>query len=352
MKILLVGDYPPPYGGVSVQVSTLRRLLAARPGFVCRVLDIGESRHQRRPECLSVRTPLDFAWKLAAHAVRGYAIHLHTNGHNLKSWLVSLACAGAGVLNGRRTIVSIGSGLAPDFVQKAGLWVRLVVRAPLIVIGAIVCRNERARRAIVGLGISGKKVAILSGFYGIQTDGVRAIPSHVEDFLRGHSPVLAAMASSGPEYGISLLMEARVPLRLRYPHLGVLLIGPGGIEGQAVSEDLLVTGELPHEVALGVLQKVDVFVRSTYFDGDASSVREALALGVPVVASDTDFRPDGVILFQRGDVKDLSEKIAHALGSGHRRDARLQRGGSGSLERLLAIYGEVGRPSRLRGSPA
>jgi len=31
-----------------------------------------------------------------------------------------------------------------------------------------------------------------------------------------------------------------------------------------------------------------------FYDGDAISVREALALGVPVVASDTDYRPEDI----------------------------------------------------------
>src|SRR5205823_13169182 len=55
------------------------------------------------------------------------------------------------------------------------------------------------------------------------------------------------------------------------------------------------------------------FVRPTYFDGDASSVREALSLGVRTVASDTDFRPHGTRLFPKGDADALAEAIEKAL---------------------------------------
>jgi glycosyltransferase involved in cell wall biosynthesis len=80
------------------------------------------------------------------------------------------------------------------------------------------------------------------------------------------------------------------------------------------------------------MQQLDVFVRPTYFDGDASSVREALALGVRVVASDTDFRPDGVRRFPCGDADALAAAMEAALHAPARRVE------STSLSALLALY--------------
>lgn len=348
MKVLILGDYPPPYGGSSVQVSVLHRLLSAKPGFTCRVLDIGTTRRQRRPECLPVRNPLEFVGQLLAHPARNYVLHLHTNGHNVKSWLITFACAAAGILNGRKTLVSIGSGLAPDFMQQSGWFTRLIIRAALLVIGAILCRNERTRSAIIGLGIPAEKVSIVPGFYGARTSGRPVIPKPIEEFLRDHSPVLAAIASSGPEYGIPLFLEATRRLQPLYPGLGVLLIGPQRFEDQGIDGALLAAGELPHDVVLAIMPKVTVFVRPTYFDGDASSVREALALGVQVVASDTDFRPEGVALFRRGDAADLTQSITHVLRNGSVGPPRSRPAESDAFERLLAIYGRLGKASPSR----
>lgn len=342
MKVLIVGDYPPPYGGCSVQVSVLHRFLSATPGFTCRVLDIGTTRRQRRPECLPARNPFEFAGRLLAHAGRQYVLHLHTNGHNIKSWLATLACAAAGLLNGRNTLVSIGSGLAPDFIQQSGRPQRLVIRAALLMMGAIICRNERTRIAIIGLGIPAGKIAIVPGFYGVSMFGRPVIPKPIEKFLRDHSPVLAAIASPGPEYGIPLFLEAARRLQPRYPGLGVLLIGPDRFEDEALDGALLSAGELPHDLVLALMAKVTVFVRPTDFDGDASSVREALALGVPVVASDTDFRPDGVALFRRGDVADLTDKMADTLRDGRPVGVPRPSAVSGSFERLLGVYERLG----------
>lgn len=312
VKVLLVGNYPPPYGGMSVQISVLQRLLADMPRFNCRVLDIGDLRRQTRPGCLNVNNGLDFAWKLAWHSARGYIIHLHTNGHNTKSWAVSLMCALVGVANRRRTILSIGSGLAPEFVEKASRPICALIKCALTLSAAVICRNARTKAVVMNLGIPPAKVALLSGFYGVSQDAL-PVPGKIQQFLDDHSPTVGAMASVGEEYGVDLLIESVRRLRTVWPRLGALLIGPGGRGQHALNGDLLVTGEVPHETALSAMQRLDVFVRPTYFDGDASSVREALALGVPVVASDTDFRPEGVIVFQKGQVHDLCQKILEVL---------------------------------------
>jgi len=59
----------------------------------------------------------------------------------------------------------------------------------------------------------------------------------------------------------------------------------------------------------GVLKLCDLFVRPTSTDGDAVSVREALWLGVPTIASDAVPRPAGVMVFRSRDSNDLASKI-------------------------------------------
>src|SRR3989441_12542643 len=146
--------------------------------------------------------------------------------------------------------------------------------------------------ATAALGVPAGKIVVLSGFYGLGPTETTTVPPPVEEFLNAHSPVIGAVASIGPEYGLPLVAEAAARLRSAYPRLGLLLMGPAGFARAQLDGSLLVAGQLPHDTALAVMRRLSVFVRPTYFDGDASSVREALALGVPVVASDTDFRPE------------------------------------------------------------
>ena len=71
-------------------------------------------------------------------------------------------------------------------------------------------------------------------------------------------------------------------------------------------------------------------------------MREALALGLTVVASDVDFRPEGVVKFRVGDVQDLVCALRYALehsdeitktNSGHSQ--------SGGVETVIRLYGEL-----------
>jgi glycogen synthase len=342
-RVLLVGDYPPPYGGLSVQIASLRHRLTAPGDTEVQVLDIGARRRETRPGCLPTHGPIDFTATILSHARRGFTPHLHTNGHNRKSWLVTLACTFAGVVGGRRAVVSLGSGQMPAFLEAASPAIRAVARLGLATAAAIVVRNERARTALDALGVSPANVVVLPGFYGVAPGEIGDLPADVPLFRRRHGPLIGAISTKGPEYGIPLLIDAVARLRPKYPNLGVVLVGPDRLE-DGCPRWALPVGECERPALLAVMQTVDVFVRPTYFDGDASSVREALALGVRVVASDTDFRPDGVRRFPCGDADALARTIEGALAGPATRVE------STSLPALLALYDTL--PSDRRPQPA
>jgi glycosyltransferase involved in cell wall biosynthesis len=66
------------------------------------------------------------------------------------------------------------------------------------------------------------------------------------------------------------------------------------------------------------------------------TVREALALGTPCVASDVSARPEGTIVFRAGDPVDLAGKLIQAF-DGPRRVFR----GPDAAEFLLRMYGSL-----------
>ena len=62
-----------------------------------------------------------------------------------------------------------------------------------------------------------------------------------------------------------------------------------------------------------LMEKSDLVIRATNTDGDALTVREALYLNKPVIASDVVKRPKGTILFKNRDSDDLYKKIIETL---------------------------------------
>jgi glycosyltransferase involved in cell wall biosynthesis len=87
-----------------------------------------------------------------------------------------------------------------------------------------------------------------------------------------------------------------------------------------------------------------IFVRPTRADGDALSVREALAAGVPVVASDIVDRPSGVVSFPTGDGAAFAAALEPLLDgtpqpAGGEPDSARSAAGSFS-EHLVSLYRE------------
>ena len=85
------------------------------------------------------------------------------------------------------------------------------------------------------------------------------------------------------------------------------------IEERNLTRSVLMLGDVPHEECLHVMSRSAAFVRPTFTDGDSISVREALALGVPVIASDAVARPHGTVLFETANPQDLMQKMECAL---------------------------------------
>jgi glycogen synthase len=300
----------------------------------------------KNDQCIGAKGAFDFFHKVMTFAWRGYLIHLETNGHNFKSWISALICSVAGYLNGRKTIIAFGSGNLPAYLLQLNRWKKVVVKAVLVLAGVIICRNQNMVEAIQNVRGLDERIEIVPGFMGLHTRKRCDIPQDVRKFCDAHTPLIGATVTLEPEYGASLAIQAVQRLRRNYPSLGLVLLGIGP-EGEhqlpeyaSVRQHVLLAGAVDASVALSVMGHLGLFLRPTYFDGDSLSVREALALGIPVVASNTGLRPKGVVLFEPGQIDDLNEKLNYAL---HHREELMasqlnQFETQGGVNLMLQIY--------------
>jgi glycosyltransferase involved in cell wall biosynthesis len=167
-------------------------------------------------------------------------------------------------------------------------------------------------------------------------------------WMEEHRPLLSTALFFRKEYGFDLLLSAIAMLRVRYPSVGCLVMGGGEQELEArklvrhfgLENHMLLLGDVIHAQCLALISRSDLFLRTTWCDADSISVREALAFGVPVVASRVGARPQGVTLFEPGDVTDLLSKIESTLAV----ERVAPTSGTGELERLMEIYRHVIAP--------
>jgi len=332
MKILLIGPCPPPHGGISVHVAGIHRRLRGA-GVRCEMLN---STNASRP---------GFAIRLAQYSLCGWTLHLHVNGHNWTSWALALEC---GLAPSGGCVLTVHSGMTPGYVARAAGIERAMLRAAGKLYRRIVCVNEAIRDALERTGAFDGRLEVAPAYLG--REGSRQeIDAGLASWIEGHRPLLSTAVFFRPEYGVDVLIEGLGRLRQRYPSIGCLVMGSGEtsqaekmIREAGLGENVRLLGDVSHETCLAVMAQSDVFARPTLADGDSISVREAVALGVPVVASRVGTRPDGVRLFELGDSAAMAAQIESALEF-PRREASKQAAShqNGSMDRLLEIYREI-----------
>lgn len=317
-RVVLAGFYPPPFAGEPVHVKQLARMLR-KEGLEVVVLNL--KRHAPpSAEYVTAASRLGLVCLLFTLPDRSTLLHLHTNGHSWKSWVMIVAASAAARLRRIRAMLTIHSGLFPGHVSRFGRLRRALAGWSVRGFDRLVGVNGEIGEALAGLGVDRRRVAVIPAFLGVP-ESERLDPED-RALVDGSRPLLVAVAGgeADPELGLATVIETLPDLVRSFPRVRAVLlgweVGPRTrplIEARGLGQHAVCLGEVPHERCVGLLRAADVVIRSTFVDGDAITVREALALGVPVVASDTTFRPPGVVLFRKGDSRDLLAKLGQVL---------------------------------------
>ena len=107
----------------------------------------------------------------------------------------------------------------------------------------------------------------------------------------------------------------------KYPNAGLMILGSADgsedirklAEDLGIAEDVHFVGDLDHDTFLTMVTRSDIFLRTPIRDGIASSVLEALALKVPVVASENHRRPESTITYDHEQISDMVQKLDETL---------------------------------------
>src|ERR1035441_6592787 len=336
MRVVQLGPYPPPHGGVQTNLVAIRDYLR-RHGHTCDAINLTRF---RREDADGVYYPVGAAalmrllWRLPADIV-----HLHFGG-DLTPRLLGLAlfCT---LLPGRKTVLTLHSGGYPG--SPAGL-----TAAPATLRGFVLRRLD----GLIGVN---PEIAALFARFGVRRERIRTIlpfaveppdrslplPARLAAFLSAHSPTLLTVGLLEPEYDLAMQIDAMAGILERYPRTGLLVVGAGSLEESLRSriastpyrDHVLLYGDMPHAVTLRATLECDLLLRTTLYDGDSVSVREALYIGTPVIATDNGMRPAGVHLIPPSDPERLRTAVFDLLS--RERLARLP-GGDGQ-ENIRAV---------------
>lgn len=320
MRVLLLGAYPPPHGGVQRNVADLRAYLLAR-GISCEVVNL--SRH-RREEHDGIHYPSGALGTLR-RMLAGYdLLHLHIGGKlTLRLLGLSLACT---LVPGARSVLTFHSGGYPGWPEGRTAGRRTLRGFVFRRMDRIIAVNEQIAELFRRFGVPAGRIRLIPPYALPGEWPQEPLPPRLREFYESHSPVLLTVGLLEPEYDLAMQVRCLARWRRDLPRAGLVIVGSGSLEeelkvriaGSPCREHVLLCGDLPHTVTLRAMAEADVLLRTTLYDGDAISVREALWLGIPVVATDTGMRPPGVRLVALGDEEGLATAIQDCLRSGKR----------------------------------
>ncbi len=338
VDVLLVGSYPPPHGGQSVHISNLF-LQLKRDGFQTAVVNTGCNKMVADNEVTSVNSSRRLL-QAVLFKYKPKVVHLHAAGIDDFSKLVPIFIAS--LAKRFRWVLTIHSGNIASKLNSITLLKKAFLKIILSRIDRIICVNEVMRNAISGW-IHNKWLTVISAFSITSPD--EELPQEVEQFFIGHYPIICSTGFFEPVYGFELAIQGVKELKHTYKDIGLIIIANKKnsekykdiIEENGLHDSAFLCGDISHEKCLYVIKRATIFLRPTLYDGDSLAVREALVLNTPVVASETEFRPEGVVTFRNGDVSDMIEKVA-AVFQGNNDKERRVHDNYDNLERIEKIY--------------
>jgi glycosyltransferase involved in cell wall biosynthesis len=317
MRLLQLGPYPPPHGGVQSNLVAIRTFLR-RHGVPCAVINI--TRH-RKPDSDEVYYPKSAAALIRLLLRLDYdVLHLHVGGM-LSRRLLSLALA-CTLMRRSKTVMTFHSGGYPSSAEGKTTTRNSFAGYVLRRFDGLIGVNPEIISFFQRLGVDPKRTRLIYPHSFLpEENSAAALPEPLASFFSEHSPALISVGLLEPEYDLPLQIEVLEQVRERFPSAGLLLIGSGSLEQDlrerisvsGYAEHILLCGDVPHDITMTAISRSNLMLRTTLFDGDAVSVREALHLGTPVIASDNGMRPAGVHLIPKSNLRALLHAIEERL---------------------------------------
>lgn len=314
-KIAILGAYPPGYGGISIHVERLTKLLDKQdiPYIVYAF--------NKPPESDKVRVVKNRLLFTLSYIINPKASVTHIHIGNI--WVLGLYSLLS--LRPTKTILTLHNvrNIQSYFNSKSKIMPN-IAKYILHKYSHIICVSPEIEDILVGNGFDKDMLSTIPAFI-----PPIVIPEDVEnvmnkdavgDFITNHYPLISTNASrlalynNHDLYGIDMAIELLNSLKEKYEHTGLIISLSeindkdhyqkilNKIKDYNLEQNIML---LEKTIFYPILLKSDLFIRPTNTDGDAISVREALSFGIPVVTSDAVPRPNGCYIFKTRDQNDL-----------------------------------------------
>lgn len=319
------GHPPPPYGGMTVHIARLIPKLE-EANITYQMYNF--SGYNNDEDVIHYRGSAVIFWFLKLFL--GYTEKIHyilTTRSNVRFIAVL-----AGIIRKKKIIIRIGGASLYKGLKNGKILDRFFNRFALRYASTVIGVNQNICDLAIQAGAHADNVKLIPGFIPPKNNEF-SIPESVKQFYSTKSPKLLAtgILTLDPDkdiYGLLNIVKMIKDLLHYYPFVGLVIFAQNGSKEKdkqlfqsfreyltelGVQDSVFLYGEA---VELWPSMSIcDLFLRPSLSDGDANSIREALYLGIPVIASDCVERPESVITYKTGQIDLLTEKLIIVLNN-------------------------------------
>lgn len=322
-QISIVGSYPPNYGGISTHVQRLHILLsAAHDSCVKDLYGVGGEDNVAGVDRV-YGNKIQRVWRCRTQLIERGAELEHFHVSAMRKFLWSTPALLTGRPKARR-VLTIHGGAFPEVVAAFSGWEKKLFRWMLGRFDHFVCVSEKQRKVLDEWGVSADHISVINAYLPPVASPISGKFAAVERAKSEGKRVLVCAAQYLEHYGIEELALAMARLEEdlgdEAPKLALVSYAE---QDDAYREKCHQLKEKispifeyenlnPEQVA-EVMALGDVFVRPTWWDGDAISVREAAFFRNRLVATDVTTRPEGTVLCHCKDAESLYQALKQCM---------------------------------------
>ena len=331
MKVILIGSYPPPYGGISIHMQRLYKKLM-RNGINTEIYSLNKiKKENERIKYFNLKK--DFIKLIFLK--KDNIIHFH--GSSFKARILLAITA---YIFRRKVIMTVHGVSLEEEYKRLNIIGKVLYKFFLNKISYLIVVNPQIKEWCIQNNILKEKIEVIPGYIDpiVDEEDYEKIDKQVWNFIEKRKKAKDVVITANGNirfynnedlYGIDLLVELVERLREKNYKLS-LIFALLGYEQQSKEERIyfekllkkikdnklesfIYFYKVKDTEYYPILEKADIFIRSTNTDGDAISLREGIYFKKICIASDVVVRPDEIILIKNRNIKELLLQVENVI---------------------------------------
>ncbi len=337
MKILLIGGYPPPWGGITVHVRRFYQY-CKKLEFECLIVDsINLIKKYNSPDIISIRN----LFKILKIRSKVDTVHFHVSAFG-NIYLIFLMIK---YFSKPKRIITIHSGgFNKEFLKMSGFRRKILFQI-LKPMNGVICVNNKQKELLISESIiTSKKIKVIPAFIFPKVDGDK-IEKETKYLITKwkRNTILITSGYLFEYYGYDMILDF---LEKNEQYKGIFVFYTSNDPEYRIRilnrierlQNALFLENLSPESFNWLLKNSSIYIRNTDRDGDCVALREAAFWNKKIVASNAVKRPGNVELFSFNNYNEFHKALENVIQNPNAGKIDVQ---ENYAEQIIDFYKEI-----------